>query len=184
MTRLNKSNNCIELQGSWDTFNKYFVKNIDNSKIKYLNKITAVAQSGLSKKSLSELDYLQDATGKLVPVFSSRFIEKMDMHLKNFVEYYPCDVISDGDVYPFYIGQIKNKCCAIDFEKSGKRKLTDGTETIDEPYMIKPEIDEKLLIIRDAEYEHHVIVSELFKKIVEKNKLKVGFMETTYTFWK
>jgi len=182
MTLLNKRDSYIELQGSWDTFDKYFVKNTDNSKIKYLNKITAIAQSGLSKKSLSELDYLKDATGKMIPVFSKKFVEKMDNHLKDFVEYYPCTVILDGNEYPFYIAQIKNKCNAIDFEKSGKRKLTDGSDILDEPVVIKPEIDKKLLIIRDTKYESQVIVSELFKSIVEENKLKIGFLETTHTF--
>ncbi|MHC6202138.1 hypothetical protein ACYULU_02975 [Breznakiellaceae bacterium SP9] len=183
-TLLNKRNNYIEIQGSAVTINKYFVKNIDNEKIKYLNKITAIPQSGISKKSLSELDYLDDATGKCVPIFSSRFVERMDEHLKNFVEYYPCTVILDGNDYLFYIAQIKNKYSTIDYDKSGKRKLTDGSDIIDEPIVIKPEIDEKLLIIRDTEYENQVIVSELFKKIVEENKLKIGFCETTYTFWK
>jgi predicted small secreted protein len=183
-TLSNKREANIEIQGSWITINKYFVKNIDNEKIKYLNKITAIPQSGITKKLLSELDYLGDVTGKCVPVFSKRFIEKMNEHLNNFVEFFPCTVILNENDYLFYIAQIKNKYAVIDLEKSGKRKLTDGSNILDLPVIIKNEIDEKLLIIRDAEYENHVIVSELFKKIVEENKLKVGFMETTHTFFK
>jgi hypothetical protein len=179
-----KKETAIEIQNSWITINKYFVKNIDNEKIKYLNEIIAIPQSGISRKLLSELDYLDDVTGKCVPVFSGRFVEKMHEYLKDFVEYFPCTIALNGNNYQFYIAQIKNKCYAIDCDKSEKRKLTDGSDIIEAPYVIKPEIDEELLIIRDIKYESLVIVSELFKKFVEKNKLKVGFYETTYTFWK
>jgi hypothetical protein len=182
-TLLKKRNNLIEIQGSFETIHKYFIENIDNKKIKYLNKITAIPQSGISQKLLLELDYLSDATGKCVPVFSNRFVEKMDKYLKDFVEYFPCTIIKNDNEYLFYIAQIKNKYSAIDYNKSGKRALTDGSFIIQAPYVIKPEIDEKLLILRDTEFKNHFIVSDLFKSIVEENKLKIGFYETTYTIW-
>ena len=71
----------------------------------------------------------------------------------------------------------------IDYEKSGYRILSDGNEIVDEPIIIKENVDEELLIVRDSTYKSKIIVSNLFKKIVEKEQLNVGFYNTSQSFW-
>ena len=70
----------------------------------------------------------------------------------------------------------------IDYEKSGYRILSDGNKIVDEP-IIKENVDEELLIVRDSTYKSKIIVSNLFKKIVEKEQLNVGFYNTSQSFW-
>ena len=71
----------------------------------------------------------------------------------------------------------------IDYEKSGYRILSDGNKIVDEPINIKENVDEELLIVRDSTYKSKIIVSNLFKKIVEKEQLNVGFYNTSQSFW-
>jgi hypothetical protein len=172
----NKPNTYIEINGSFDRINPMFTIGYNIDKLKYF-KITANAQKGLTDKLLNEADYLEDIRMGNIPVFSEKFVEKMGNHLSGFIEYYPCNVNLKENNYLFYIAKINNLYSVVNYNKSGKRKLTDGSDIISAPYVIKHEIDEKLLIIRDTEYKTKVIVSELFKKIVEENKLKIKFTD-------
>ena len=61
--------------------------------------------------------------------------------------------------------------------------LSDGNKIVDEPIIIKENVNEDLLIVRDSTYRSKIIVSDLFKEIVEKEQLKVGFYHTSQSFW-
>lgn len=71
----------------------------------------------------------------------------------------------------------------IDYGKSGYRMLSDGSKIVNEPIIIKEDVDEKMLIVRDSTYKSKIVVSDLFKQFVENEKLSVGFYNTAQTFW-
>jgi hypothetical protein len=180
---LNKPNTFIEINGSHGSMTKYFLSNVDNEKFIDNVKFSAVAQSGFTKKTLLDMDYLHDIRMGNIPVFSERFVDSMNEYLHQMVDFYPCRVLLNGDDYQFYISRIKQVLSVIDKDASGYRTLTDGSKIIDEPIIIKQTIEQSLLIVRDADYKSIVIVSELFKDIATKKKLKMKFYDTSQTFW-
>lgn len=56
----------------------------------------------------------------------------------------------------------------IDYEKSGYRILSDGNKIVDEPIIIKENVNEELLIVRDSTYKSKIIVSNLFKRLLKR----------------
>lgn len=180
---LNKPNTFIEINGSYNNMTNFFLSNIDNDKFIKNVKFSAVAQSGFTKKTLLEVDYLNDIRMGNIPVFSERFVDCMNEYLSHVVEFYPCNILFDGRDYKFYISRIKQILPAIDKEASGYRLLADGSRIIDEPIIIRKEVEQSLLIVRDVSYKSIVIVSELFKEIAFKKKMKIKFNDTSQTFW-
>lgn len=179
----NKRDTLIEINGSYDRITSYFLSNVNNEKFSKNLKLTAIAQEGLTNKMLSKLDYLEDIRMGNIPVFSEKFKNTMSKYLADKVDFYPCEVYLNSACYQFYAVRVNNVAPIIDYEKSGYRILTDGSKILSEPRIVKEEIDENLLIVRDSEYISVVVVSNLFKQIVEKEKLNVGFYHTAQTFW-
>ena len=182
-TKTNKRETYIELNGSYEKMSEYFFSNIENEKFISNVKFSGVAQSGFTDKLLSQTDYLENASFGGIPVFSERFAGKMGQYLSGKVEFYPCQISLGENRYNFYLCRVKNIMPIIDYEKSGFRLLTDGSKIVDEPIIIKEDVDKNLLIVRDSKYKPTVVVSDLFKEIAEKEKMKIGFYNTAETFW-
>lgn len=182
-TSTNKKSTLIELEGSYEKIRNFFLSNgKDEMFEKYLG-LTAIAQKGFTNKMLNELDYLEDIRMGNIPVFSERFKRIMEPYLTNIVDFYPCQINLNDNLYRFYAVRIKNIIPIIDYEKSGYRTLTDGSKIVSEPIIIKGNINPNILIIRDSKYKSTVVVSEVFKQIVESKKLKVNFHNTEETLW-
>ena len=170
---ISNSDSYIEIQGSYDRVRKIFFSD-QREPIENLE-LTAIAQEGLTKEILLEVDYLEDVIMGGIPVFSARFKEVIQPHLNGEMDFVPCKVLVKNDSYLFYAVRINTIMPIIDYEKSGHRELARGGTTIDDPIIIKEDIDPNLLIVRDAKYMSNFVVSNTLKKLIEKENLKVGF---------
>ena len=155
---ISKSDSYIEIQGSYDRVRKIFFSD-QREPIENLE-LTAIAQEGLTKEILLEVDYLEDVIMGGIPVFSTRFKEVIQPHLNGEMDY----AVRINTIIPI-----------IDYEKSGHRELARGGTIIDPPIIIKEDIDPNLLIVRDAKYKSNFAVSNILKELIEKENLKVGF---------
>ena len=170
---ISNSDSYIEIQGSYDRVRNIFFSN-QREPIENLE-LTAIAQEGLTKEILLEVDYLEDVIMGSIPVFSARFKEVIQPHLNREMDFVPCKVLVKNDSYLFYAVRINTIMPIIDYEKSGHRELARGGTIIDDPIIIKEDIDPNLLIVRDAKYMSNFVVSNTLKKLIEKENLKVGF---------
>mgnify|MGYP003093946003 FL=1 len=170
---ISNSDSYIEIQGSYDRVRNIFFSN-QREPIENLE-LTAIAQEGLTKEILLEVDYLEDVIMGGIPVFSARFKEVIQPHLNREMDFVPCKVLVKNDSYLFYAVRINTIIPIIDYEKSGHRELARGGTIIDDPIIIKEDIDPNLLIVRDAKYMSNFVVSNTLKKLIEKENLKVGF---------
>ena len=182
-TVVNKKDTLIELNGSYEKMAKYFFSDIEDKRYFENVKFSGIAQKGFTHKLLSQTDYLINARFGGIPVFSERFIERTRLYLSDKISFYPCQILLNNKSYNFFLCRIKHIMPVIDYEKSGYRILSDGNKIVDEPIIIKENVDEELLIVRDSTYKSKIIVSNLFKKIVEKEQLNVGFYNTSQSFW-
>lgn len=182
-TVVNKKDTLIELNGSYDKMAKYFFSDIEDKRYFENVKFSGIAQKGFTHKLLSQTDYLINARFGGIPVFSERFIERTRLYLSDKISFYPCQILLNNKSYNFFLCRIKQIMPVIDYEKSGYRILSDGNKIVDEPIIIKKNVNEELLIVRDSTYKSKIIVSNLFKKIVEKEQLNVGFYNTSQSFW-
>lgn len=170
---ISNSDSYIEIQGSYDRVRNIFFSN-QREPIENLE-LTAIAQEGLTKEILLEVDYLEDVIMGSIPVFSARFKEVIQPHLNGEMDFVSCKVLVKNDSYLFYAVRINTIMPIIDYEKSGHRELARGGTIIDDPIIIKEDIDPNLLIVRDAKYMSNFVVSNTLKKLIEKENLKVGF---------
>lgn len=170
---ISNSDSYIEIQGSYDRVRNIFFSN-QREPIENLE-LTAIAQEGLTKEILLGVDYLEDVIMGGIPVFSARFKEVIQPHLNGEMDFVPCKVLVKNDSYLFYAVRINTIMPIIDYEKSGHRELARGDTIIDDPIIIKEDIDPNLLIVRDAKYMSNFVVSNTLKKLIEKENLKVGF---------
>lgn len=183
ISTLNKPDTLIEIQGSYNKITDFFWGKEDS--LRYLNEtgfIKAVAQSGFTEKDLNNCDYL-DCVSMSIPLFSERFFEKMEVYLKEQMDFYPCKIHLGDKVFSFYLGKIKNVGHAIDETASGHRKLTDGSKILSEPIIIKNNLDENFLIVRDVDYLTQFFVSSKFKELVINNGMNIGFYDMSKSFW-
>ena len=165
---INKKDTFVTLNGSYDKLSRYFFSDIEDEKYIVNVKFSGVAQNSRFGG---------------IPLFSQRFMERTKQYLSGKIDFHPCQILLNDVTYVFYLGRIKCIKPIIDYEKSGYRILTDGSRILSEPKVIKDSIDEEMLIVRDAIYKSTFAVSELFKRMVEKEKLNVGFDNTSSTFW-
>ena len=170
---ISNSDSYIEIQGSYDRVRNIFFSN-QREPIENLE-LTAIAQEGLTKEILLEVDYLEDVIMGGIPVFSARFKEVIQPHLNGEMDFVPCKVLVKNDSYLFYAVRINTIMPIIDYEKSDHRELARGGTIIDDPIIIKEDIDPNFLIVRDAKYMSNFVVSNTLKKLIEKENLKVGF---------
>ena len=182
-TKTNKRETGVELSGSYEKMTEYFFSNVENENFINNVKLSGIAQNGFTDKLLSETDYLENVRFGGIPVFSKKFVEKMSQYLSDKVEFYLCKIFLGKNLYDFYLCRVKNIIPIVDYEKSGYRLLTDGNKIVDEPIIIKEDVDKNILIVRDSKYKSIVVASDLFKEIVEREKLKIGFYNTAETFW-
>ena len=170
---ISNSDSYIEIQGSYDRVRKIFFSD-QREPIENLE-LTAIAQEGLTKEILLEVDYLEDVIMGGIPVFSTRFKEVIQPHLNGEMDFVPCRVFAQNESYLFYAVRINTIMPRIDYEKSGHRELARGGTIIDPPIIIKEDIDPNFLIVRDSKYTSHLAVSNILKELIEKGNLKVGF---------
>lgn len=147
-TSLNKKETLVELSGSYQNMQNYFILNIDNDKFIQNAPLRGIAQDGFTPKLLLNADYLDDVRMGNIPIFSKKFVEALGDKLQEYIEFYPCLIYLHDVEYPFYLARIKNRLSVIDEQKSGYRILTDGSKIIDEPIIIREEVNEGLLIVR------------------------------------
>lgn len=182
-TAINKKETLIELNGSYEKMSKYFFSDIEDKKYFDNVKFSGIAQKGFTHKLLAQTDFLINARFGGIPVFSERFMERTNQYLSDKINFYPCQILLNEKSYNFFLCRVKHIMPIIDYEKSGYMMLSDGSKIVDEPIIIKEDVDEDLLIVRDSTYKSIIVVSDLFKQIVENEKLNVGFYHTAQTFW-
>lgn len=178
-TTIKKREHLIELKGSYQNMLRFFILNIDNDMFIQNAPLRGIAPEGFTDKLLLSTDFLEEMLD--IPIFSKRFVETLGHELQEYAEFYSCQIYLHGIGYPFYLARIKNCLSIIDEQKSGYRLLPNGNKIIDEPIIIKDGIDTNLLIVKDLEYPF-IVVSESFKQMVKKAKLKIGFMPTYQMF--
>ena len=130
-----------------------------------------------------QTDYLKNSRFGGIPVFSERFMKKTKKVLSDKVDFYPCQILLNEKSHNFFLCRVKQSMPIINYGESGYRMLSDGSKIVNDAIVIKEDVDEKLLIVRDSTYKSKIVVSDLFKQIVENEKLNVGFYHTTQTFW-
>lgn len=182
-SKINKEETFIELEGSYNKLTAYFFSNIQDNKYVDNMRFSGIAQKGFTHNLLSKTDYLINTRFGGIPIFSERFMEKTSQYLSDKIDFYSCKILLNKEYYNFYIGRIRHILPIIDYEKSGYRQLANGDKILSEPTIIKEDVDERLLIVRDSTYKSIFVVSDLFKQIVEKEKLQIGFHNTAKTFW-
>lgn len=84
---ISNSDSYIEIQGSYDRVRKIFFSD-QREPIENLE-LTAIAQEGLTKEILLEIDYLEDVIMGGIPVFSARFKEVIQPHLNGEMDLMP-----------------------------------------------------------------------------------------------
>jgi len=84
---ISNSDSYIEIQGSYDRVRNIFFSN-QREPIENLE-LTAIAQEGLTKEILLEVDYLEDVIMGGIPVFSARFKEVIQPHLNGEMDLMP-----------------------------------------------------------------------------------------------
>ena len=84
---ISNSDSYIEIQGSYDRVRYIFFSN-QREPIENLE-LTAIAQEGLTKEILLEVDYLEDVIMGSIPVFSARFKEVIQPHLNGEMDLMP-----------------------------------------------------------------------------------------------
>lgn len=171
-TVVNKKDTLIELNGSYEKMAKYFFSDIEDKRYFENVKFSGIAQKGFTHKLLSQTDYLINARFGGIPVFSERFIERTRLYLSDKISFYPCQILLNNKSYNFFLCRIKQIMPVIDYEKSGYRILSDGNKIVESRTINNSSLTFSLIII-----------SNLFKKIVEKEQLNVGFYNTSQSFW-
>lgn len=182
-TTINKKETLIDLNVSYDKMTKYFFSDTEEKKFFDNVKFCGIAQKGFTDTLLSQTDYLKNSRFGGIPVFSERFIKKTKKILSGKVDFYPCQILLNEKSHNFFLCRVKQSMPIIDYGKSGYRMLSDGNKIVNEPIIIKEDVDEKMLIVRDSTYKSKIVVSDLFKQFVENEKLSVGFYNTAQTFW-
>ena len=84
---ISNSDSYIEIQGSYDRVRNIFFSD-QREPIENLE-LTAIAQEGLTKEILLEVDYLEDVIMGSIPVFSARFKEVIQPHLNGEMDLMP-----------------------------------------------------------------------------------------------
>lgn len=172
----------VYLDGSYDKMAKLFFSESASSELDNIV-FNASSKGEISPGILQKTDFLKNARFGGIPIFSERFKEKMSKYLANQVCFYPCCVTVDNEQSTFFLCRIKNVVPIIDYENSAFRILTDGSQILDDPIVIKDDIEEALLIVQDTMYPSVIVVSDLFKKFAEKEGMNIIFYRVDDSFW-
>ena len=137
----------------------------------------------MTSEVLEKTDLLRNGRFGGLPIVSERFKDKMSKYLSRLIDFYPCQVTINEDNYMYFLCQLKNILPIIDDENSTYRVLTDGSKILDDPIAIKSDVDERLLMVRDSKNPSIVVVSDLFKEVVEQEGLNIRFYRVDDSFW-
>lgn len=143
----------------------------------------AYSEDGMTSEVLEKTDLLRNGRFGGLPIVSERFKDKMSRYLSRLIDFYPCQVTINEDNYMYFLCQLKNILPIIDYENSTYRVLTDGSKILDDPIAIKSDVDERLLMVRDSKNPSIVVVSDLFKEVVEQEGLNIQFYRVDDSFW-
>lgn len=171
-TILSKSETLVVFSGNSDRIVKYFVLGNGDGKFLQFSKLVATTQNDLQDSDLEVCDYLQAVIG--IPIFSKRFVDTMASALGEEVMFFPIEIQAKKKILTFFLTKINNYKSLIDYEKSGFRLLQDGSKILSTPRIFKESLEE-YYIARDNQTMSEWIISEKFKDLVEKHKLKMKF---------
>ena len=132
---------------------------------------------------LGKTDLLRNGRFGGIPIVSERFKDRMSKYLSRLIDFYPCQVAINEDNYMFFSCQLKNVLPIIDYKNSTYRVLIDGRKILDDPIAIKSDVDERLLMVQDSKSPSIVVVSDLFKEVVEQEGLNIRFYRVGDSFW-
>lgn len=164
----------VDFKDSSGRLSNFFVYNDGDEKILNYAKPVAIAQHGFTQENIRESDFLQATMS--IPIFSDRFKQKLEKILSEEVTFYECSIIVGEKEHQFYIGKLLKLVDLIDKEKSQYRKLSDGTPILSR-LAYREDFNESFYIARDTENPHIYEATEAFKKLTEKENLKVNFYE-------
>lgn len=143
----------------------------------------AYTEDGMTSEILEKTDLLRNGRFGGIPIVSECFKDKMSKYLSRLIDFYPCQVTINEDNHMFFLCQLKNILPIIDYENSTYRELIDGSKILDDPIAIKSDVDERLLMVRDSKSPSIVVVSDLFKEVVEQEGLNIRFYRVDDSFW-
>ena len=143
----------------------------------------AYSEGGMTSGVLEKTDLLKNGRFGGIPIVSERFKDKMSKYLSRIIDFYPCQVAINKDNYMFFLCKLKNILPIIDYENSTYRMLIDGGKILDDPIAVKSNVDERLLMVRDSKSPSIVVVSDLFREIVEQEGLNIRFYRVDDSFW-
>ncbi|MBO5186609.1 MAG: hypothetical protein J6B91_06110 [Prevotella sp.] len=168
--------NLIVYQNNNDRLMEYFVFNDnDGSFLQYIA-LTGVPQRKIKQDVLDVCDYLK---GNIcIPMFSERFVNLMGPILKDEVLFYPIDIINDNTHTTFFATKIIKYMELIDDEQTAKAEDKDRENGImfSSPIVFQENIA-PFLIARDINEPFRWFVSDDFKSICNKNRLRVKFID-------
>jgi hypothetical protein len=152
----------------------YFVNNKGDGK--FLNyTIPTLNSQWYNQNNIIKEDFLDCLIP--MPIFSERFVNTLKNEFVNEIDFIKCKIKCDEKIFEYYIGKILKTKKLVDRKNSRYRKLTDGTETISE-WSYYMDIDTKdFLIARDTVDKFIYLVTDEFKDLVLKNKMKIKFIE-------
>lgn len=174
-----KEQHVVFSQGVQDKLAEKFWANVTQDKLDTRWKIIGKAQSGLSDKILSRVDYLSAFVA--IPLFSEKFVASMKDVLREDVDFFPCLVISNsGKEYFFYIARIHVFLDLVDLEKTDSgEKLSPLSPVI---FRVK---NYDFFLARDINRKSILVASEKFKSIIMEMKFEIDLscVETSLEPW-
>lgn len=165
------SNQIIHFKSQSDSqrYWKFFVENEDIILPHYVNPLL-IAEKGYTQQQIQTLDFLNCILP--IPLFSERFVEKNSDILKNEILFFPCKIKKEKDITEFFLGRILRSGDILDVQHSGSRRLMDGTQIPDIPFMYRIEAED-FYILRDKIYKSHYIISKKFASLCEGFNLEL-----------
>lgn len=168
--------NLIVYQNNIDRLMGYFVYNDNDGNFLQYIKLAGVPQTIFNQDVLTARDYLKG--NMCIPMFSERFVNLMASILKNEALFYPIDIINNNIHTTFYLTKILKYMDFIDYEET-KNAVNEDRENgvfFSSPIVFNPNLA-PFLIARDKKEQFRWYVSDVFKSLCEKNRLRIKFIE-------
>ena len=133
-------------------------------------------QEGFNTKNIKLTDKYDSIDSLLV--FSTDFYEKMNLLLKDEMQFFEAELMVDNEIINCYIGKITNIQSILNEEKSEYDEwLGDEDEPFVETPVFMKEIHNTVYCVKNTSRQNIVGFTELFKQQVENLGLKIDFRE-------
>ena len=175
LSGLKKPETLIEFEGKGraDRLFGYFISDtLDGKFLEYTTPI-GVAQEDMKESDLDKLDYLDAVIG--IPIFSEKVVDKFSLLLAHEVKFYPIEIKCKSKTKTFFLTKIIRYEAWIDHDKSEYRTLFDGSKLLRS--IATKSTESEFYFAKDTVSVTDWAVSEKFKRLIEKNGMKMRFHE-------